>query len=56
MSYDYILIIADNHPSSYYRRGIDRQQLLMFWADNFTTAEYVGFADTDAVLLTYIGT
>eukprot|EP01036_Dinobryon_divergens_P026069 gene26069-34674_t len=26
----------------------------MFWADNFTTAEYVGFADTDAVLLTYI--
>jgi hypothetical protein len=34
--------------------GHDRQQLLMFWADNFTDSEYVGFVDTDCVFLTYI--
>lgn len=41
-------------PSEYYIKGHDRQQLLMFWADNFTTAEYVGFVDTDCVFVTYI--
>lgn len=46
--------ITPNKPSLYYNRGSDRQQLLMFWADNYTNSEYVGFSDTDATLLTYI--
>ena len=33
--------IAYNEPSMYYSgHGHDRQQLIMFWADNFTSAEY----------------
>ena len=28
-------------------RGWDRQQWIMFWADNFTDSDYVGFIDTD---------
>ncbi len=47
--------IAYNDPSKYYSgHGHDRQQLIMFWADNFTSAEYVGFVDTDCLFLTYI--
>ena len=41
-------------PSPYYRDGYDRQQLAMFWADNYTDSEYIGFMDTDATMLTYI--
>ncbi len=26
----------------------------MFWADNFTSSEYVGFSDTDAIFTTYV--
>jgi hypothetical protein len=40
--------------TGFYRNGKDRQQLMMFWADNFTSAEYVGFCDTDTLFLTYI--
>jgi hypothetical protein len=29
--------------------GSDRQQWLMFWADNFTSSEYIGFVDSDTV-------
>jgi hypothetical protein len=46
--------LTSNEPSTYYKRGHDRQQRLMFWADNFTTAEYVGFVDTDCVFITYV--
>ncbi len=42
------------NPSMYYHNGGERQQLMMLWADNFTTAEYVAFVDTDCVFLTYI--
>jgi hypothetical protein len=31
-----------------------KQEYLMFWADNFTSAEYVGFVGTDTVFLTYV--
>ena len=48
------VILAHLPPSHYYRRGADRQQLAMFWADNFTTREYVGFIDTDASFITYV--
>jgi hypothetical protein len=27
---------------------------MMFWADNFTSREFVGFVDTDAVFLAYV--
>ena len=40
--------------STVYKKGYDRQQWLMFWADNFTTAEYVGFIDTDTLFTTYV--
>jgi hypothetical protein len=40
--------------SPVYKKGYDRQQWLMFWADNFTTAEYVGFVDTDTLFTTYV--
>lgn len=35
-------------------KGHDRQQNLMFWADNYTSAEYVGFLDTDTVFITSV--
>lgn len=38
----------------YYKEGYDRQQYEMFWADNFTTAEYIGFVDTDTAFITYV--
>ena len=41
-------------PSPYYRGNYDRQQLAMFWADNFTDSEYVGFMYTDVAFVTYI--
>ena len=36
------------------RIGWHRQQWIMFWADNFTTSEYVGFIDSDAIFTTRI--
>ncbi len=42
------IVIKSNKPSPFYGfRGYDRQQLIMFFADNFTNSEYVGFLDTD---------
>ena len=43
----YLLVtVLPNNPSTYYSAGYDRQQLLMFWADNFT--------NPDAVIIIYI--
>ncbi len=45
--------IACNKQSQYYgKNGHDRQQLIMFWADNFTDADMVGFVDTDTLFVT----
>ncbi len=45
--------IAYNKQSPYYGpKGYDRQQLIMFWADNFTNADMVGFVDTDTLFVT----
>lgn len=44
-------LIPESH---HYRMGYDRQQLVMFWADNYTAREYVGFVDTDAAFITYV--
>lgn len=43
--------LVHNKPPSFSlpKRGHDRQQWLMFWADNFTVSKYVGFVDSDAV-------
>lgn len=41
-------------PSSVYGTGYDRQQWSMFWADNHTTATYVGFVDTDTLFTTRV--
>ena len=38
----------------YNDRGYDRQQWMMFWADNFTTSEYVGFVDADTLFISYV--
>ncbi len=44
--------IKFNKPTNYYgKRGHNRQQLIMFWADNFTKAELVGFVDTDTFFI-----
>ena len=34
--------------------GHDRQQLIMFWADNFTNSEYVGFLDDDTFITNHV--
>lgn len=41
-------------PIYYSGIGAIRQQYLMFYADNFTSAEFVGFCDTDSFFLTYV--
>lgn len=46
--------IVENDPPKIYRTGHDRQQLLMLWADNFTTAEFVGFLDADTFFKTNV--
>ena len=38
----------------YHGHGHDRQQLLMFWPENYTSTEYVGYVDTDCLFLTYV--
>ena len=48
------IIINYNFPTVKFGRGWDRQQWIMFWADNFTTSDYVGFVDSDAIFVTRI--
>jgi hypothetical protein len=40
--------------TEYCKLGYDRQQFNMFWADNFTNYEFIGFIDTDAAFVTYV--
>ena len=47
-------LVSNSIPPKDYNRGYDRQQLVMFWADNFTNHDFVGFSDTDVAFLTYI--
>ena len=37
-----------------YETGHDRQQYMMFYADNYTTSEFVGFVDTDAIVHSFV--
>lgn len=48
-------IVFNEVPPVYYdNSGWKRQQYLMMYADNFTSAEYVGFVDTDCMFITYV--
>lgn len=50
------LTLTYNPPSIYYGdKGYDRQQYIMFYPENYTSAEYVGFVDTDTMFFTYVG-
>lgn len=42
------------HEPGVYPSGYDRQQYLAFIADNFTSAEFVGFTDTDTFIHSYV--
>lgn len=44
-----VSVAFNSIDSRLYKNGHDRQQLIMFWADNFTNAEYVGFLDDDTL-------
>ena len=48
------IAFAQPDPVTYHSSGHDRQQLVMFWADNFTASEYVGFVDTDTLFITQV--
>jgi hypothetical protein len=50
-----IQVTSNDIPPHWYRgNGYLRQQLLMFYADNYTDAEYIGFGDTDCQFITYV--
>ena len=50
-----LLTLTLGMQSPYYKeKGYDRQQWMMFWADNYSTSEYVGFVDADCVFITSI--
>lgn len=38
----------------FYSGGHNRQQYYMFWASNFTDDPYIGFCDSDTVIVTYV--
>ena len=42
------------HSSVYGGKGYMRQQLLYFYADRYSSAEYIGLADTDCMFITYV--
>jgi hypothetical protein len=46
------LIDVPKYP--FYTAGYDRQQYNMFWADNFTSSEFIGFVDADTAFVTYV--
>ena len=57
LKYDDVITTTFVPPASApapYRTGLDRQQWYMFWADNFTRSEYVGFVDADTLFITYV--
>jgi hypothetical protein len=50
-----IQISTNKLPLRWYGgKGHRRQQLLMFYADGYTNAEYIGFADTDCKFITFV--
>jgi len=40
--------------SNHYSSGYNRQRYVMFWGDNYTDAEFIGFGDTDIAFITYV--
>ena len=47
------IVIARNEVGIY-ETGHDKQQYIMFYADNYTTSEYVGFIDTDTIIHSFV--
>ena len=47
-------VTYSDYQPDIYRTGHDRNQYLMFCADQYTTADYVAFVDTDTVFHTYV--
>ena len=41
-------------PTEVYTSGQDRQQLIVLWADNFTSSEYVGIIDDDTLITNHV--
>ena len=41
-------------PNPFVMTGHNRQQWLMFWADSMSTAQYIGFVDTDTVFVSHV--
>jgi hypothetical protein len=50
------ITVKSNAPTVFNSKNnsYDRQQLLKFYADNFTGAEFVGFVDSDTAFTTYV--
>lgn len=48
------LNLVTSPAMAWFRQPKDRMPHMLFWADNFSTSDYVGFVDTDCVFLTYI--
>lgn len=55
--YGNVFVTANNlhrHSSVYNNKGYMRQQLLLMYADKYSSAEYIGLADTDCMFITYV--
>jgi hypothetical protein len=48
------IFIKYHEPKITYKSGHDRQQHVMFYADQYTDAEYIGFGDSDCLFFTNI--
>ena len=52
--YPYPAVYFEETNSYYESNGHNRMQWSMFWADLYSTGEYVGFTDTDTLFITLI--
>jgi hypothetical protein len=43
-----------NYPTLFHNQSYDRQQFIKFYADNYTSSEFVGFVDSDSVFSVYV--
>ncbi|XP_013381563.1 uncharacterized protein LOC106152497 [Lingula anatina] len=52
--YPYPKVFYENPSKAYNNHGHDRQQWSMFYPENYTNAEYVGFVDTDTLFVSTV--
>lgn len=49
------VIKSNDFPKKYWNdNGHSRQQLIMFYADEYVSSDYIGFVDTDALFISYV--